>query len=277
MGFSGGGSNILKAHQHDGTVSQDGGSLDADNITQMGMAAGDIMYSDGTHLQILNLGSATDTLTVNGAATGPEWASSAGSGGNYSFIETITQASDAEKFLATLATDYVYADFSHLVMTGNFKSRCAANYTVGLQMRLSHSAGEGLDTSGYFNTGIYFNQADGLNSVFWSSNAGQPLYTDTTTGQGINDAMTINFQVDFYNNVMTDGSYLLKPFFYQSCVNSFNGYQSGFGYHESTTGHAPSALHEFEFAFFNNDYTKPTGVYEVLQDSTVSFWSVANT
>ena len=69
----------------------------------------------------------------------------------------------------------------------------------------------------------------------------------------------------------------LNRFFYQSCVNSFNGYQSGFGYHESTTGHAPSALHEFEFAFFNNDYTKPTGVYEVLQDSTVSFWSVANT
>ena len=276
MGFSGGGTGVLTNHTHDTAVTNDGGALAA-NATMFGLSAGSLLYSDGSNIQELGVGSATDSLVVNAGATAPEWATAAGAGGNYSFIETITQASDAEKFLATLATDYVYADFSHLVMTGNFKSRCAANYTVGLQMRLSHSAGEGLDTSGYFNTGIYFNQADGLNSVFWSSNPGQPLYTDTTTGQGINDAMTINFQVDFYNNVLTDGSYLLKPFFYQSCVNSFNGYQSGFGYHESTTGHAPSALHEFEFAFFNNDYTKPTGVYEVLQDSTVSFWSVANT
>lgn len=276
MGFAGGGGGVLTNHTHDTAVTNDGGALAA-NATMFGLSAGSLLYSDGSNIQELGVGSATDSLVVNAGATAPEWATAAGAGGNYSFIETITQASDSEKFLATLATDYLYADFSHLVMTGNFKSRCAANYTVGLQMRLSHSAGEGLDTSGYFNTGIYFNQADGLNSVFWSSNAGQPLYTDTTTGQGINDAMTINFQVDFYNNVMTDGSYLLKPFFYQSCVNSFNGYQSGFGYHESTTGHAPSALHEFEFAFFNNDYTKPTGVYEVLQDSTVSFWSVANT
>lgn len=276
MGFSGGSANVTKAHTHDSTVVQDGGSLAA-NVTQFGLSAGSILYSDGSNIQELGVGSATDSLVVNAGATAPEWATAAGAGGNYSFIETITQASDAEKFLATLATDYVYADFSHLVMTGNFKSKCAAGYTVGLQMRLSHSAGSGLDTAGYYNTAIYFNQADGLNSVYWSGNAGIPLYTDTTTGQGINDAMTVNFQVDFYNNVLTDSAYVLKPCFYQCTCNPFNGYQSGFFYHESAAAHPHETLHEFEFAFFNNDYTKPTGVYEVLQDSTVSFWSVANT
>jgi len=34
MGFSGGGSNVLLPHTHDGTVAQDGGPLDFNNITQ---------------------------------------------------------------------------------------------------------------------------------------------------------------------------------------------------------------------------------------------------
>ena len=42
MGFSGGGSNILKSHTHDGTVAQDGGALDFNNITQSQSSAGDV-------------------------------------------------------------------------------------------------------------------------------------------------------------------------------------------------------------------------------------------
>jgi len=34
VGFSGGGSNVLLPHKHDGTVAQDGGPLDFDNVTQ---------------------------------------------------------------------------------------------------------------------------------------------------------------------------------------------------------------------------------------------------
>ena len=40
MGFSGGGSNILKPHTHDSTILQDGGNLDFKNITQSDMSAG---------------------------------------------------------------------------------------------------------------------------------------------------------------------------------------------------------------------------------------------
>ena len=81
MGFSGGGSNILKAHKHDGTVVQDGGSLDFDNITQADLTAGDVVYSNGTHLQRLAIGAATNQLAVNGAATAPEWVAGGGGGG----------------------------------------------------------------------------------------------------------------------------------------------------------------------------------------------------
>jgi len=67
MGFSGGGSNVLKPHTHDGTVSQDGGPLNFDNITQGQLNAGDVIYSDGVHIQRLNL-SAGDVLYGTGSA-----------------------------------------------------------------------------------------------------------------------------------------------------------------------------------------------------------------
>ena len=46
MGFSGGGSNVLKSHTHDGTIVQDGGSLNMDNVTQAALTAGDIVTAD---------------------------------------------------------------------------------------------------------------------------------------------------------------------------------------------------------------------------------------
>lgn len=73
MGFSGGGSNVLLPHTHDGTVSQDGGPLNFNNITQSQSAAGQVFFSDGNHLQQLAIGGALDQLRVNGGATAPEW------------------------------------------------------------------------------------------------------------------------------------------------------------------------------------------------------------
>jgi len=72
MGFGGGGSNVTKAHTHDSTIVQDGGSLAA-NVTQFGLSAGSVLYSDGSNIQELAVGSASDVLTVNGPATAPAW------------------------------------------------------------------------------------------------------------------------------------------------------------------------------------------------------------
>jgi hypothetical protein len=81
MGFSGGGSNVLKPHTHDGTVTQDGGSLNMDNVTQAALTSGDVVYSDGVHLQRLAIGSTGDSLQVSGSNL-PAWATaSAGSQG----------------------------------------------------------------------------------------------------------------------------------------------------------------------------------------------------
>jgi hypothetical protein len=82
MGFSGGGGGQTLPHTHDNNIINDGGSLNFDNVTQGGMAAGDITYSDGNHLQILTYPAvpAGETLTAVAASTAPSWAAAAESG-----------------------------------------------------------------------------------------------------------------------------------------------------------------------------------------------------
>jgi len=70
MGFGGGGSNVTKAHTHDSTVVQDGGSLAA-NVTQFGLTSGSILYSDGSNIQELSVGAAAEVLGVSGSL--PAW------------------------------------------------------------------------------------------------------------------------------------------------------------------------------------------------------------
>jgi len=70
MGFGGGGSNVTKAHTHDSTVVQDGGSLAA-NVTQFGLSSGSILYSDGSNIQELIAGSSSEVLAISGGT--PAW------------------------------------------------------------------------------------------------------------------------------------------------------------------------------------------------------------
>ena len=70
MGFGGGGSNVTKAHTHDSTVVQDGGSLAA-NVTQFGLSNGSILFSDGNNIQELSVGAGAQVLGVSGSL--PAW------------------------------------------------------------------------------------------------------------------------------------------------------------------------------------------------------------
>jgi len=110
MGFSGGGANITKSHTHDSTVVQDGGALAA-NVTQFGLSAGSILYSDGSNIQELAVGAATEQLAVNGGATAPEWVTAAAGGsGNLELIETKTASGNTTTdFDFTFATPLNFA------------------------------------------------------------------------------------------------------------------------------------------------------------------------
>ena len=77
MGFSGGGANVTKAHQHDSTVVQDGGALAA-NATQFGLTNGSLLYSDGTNIQELGVG-ASGYVLGTASGTTPTWEAGAAS------------------------------------------------------------------------------------------------------------------------------------------------------------------------------------------------------
>jgi len=160
MGFSGGGSNVTKAHTHSSSIVQDGGALNFSNVTQAGMAAGDITYSNGTALQILNLGSATDTLTVNSGATAPEWAT-ASAAGVYSKLGTDSSTSGA----ATLTVgSFTATDVMQVYFYG-----CSASTTEDdIQITLNSSS------ANYSQRGVYaeFAEVDFQNQSFWSATMG---------------------------------------------------------------------------------------------------------
>jgi len=90
MGFSGGGSNVLLPHTHDGRVAQDGGELDFNNITQANSSAGQIFYSNGTALQQLAYPGvpAGENLTAVALSTAPAWVAGAAATGTFELVDS---------------------------------------------------------------------------------------------------------------------------------------------------------------------------------------------
>jgi hypothetical protein len=91
MGFGGGGSGSLQNHVHNNVPLQ-GGPLDFSNNTIAGMAAGDITYSDGNALQILNAPGVpnNEVLTFAPAATAPSWVVPAAGSNNRVILDSQT-------------------------------------------------------------------------------------------------------------------------------------------------------------------------------------------
>lgn len=117
MGFSGGGSNVLKPHTHDSTILQDGGNLNFQNITQSNMSAGSLTYSDGNHLQELGIGAADDLLTVSGGV--PVWSSH----GDYPVVKLLAveefAAPDSnENILITPGVDLA-TEYAEIIVVAN--------------------------------------------------------------------------------------------------------------------------------------------------------------
>ena len=121
MGFSGGGSNVLKNHRHDGTVLQDGGPLDMDNVTQADLTAGDVIFSDGVHLQRLAIAAANDELRVNAGATAPEWYTPAPAGAStWTQLGTTNVLTSVGGFnVLKVSFSVTLSDYSEIVGIGN--------------------------------------------------------------------------------------------------------------------------------------------------------------
>lgn len=160
MGFSGGGSNVLLPHQHDGTVSQDGGPLDFNNITQSQSASGQIFYSDGAHLQQLSIGAPNDQIRVS-AGNLPEYFTPAGASSTWEVLADVTLGapgtlssgvfSAEDKFIKVLfygasvassllgitcngdtGTNYAYSSFRNYTTTTGGDAEVAMGYLTGV-------------------------------------------------------------------------------------------------------------------------------------------------
>lgn len=119
MGFSGGGSNVLKPHKHSSAV-QDGSPLNMDNVTEGSLTAGDIVYSDGNALQRLAAPGVPsgELLTFAALASAPSW----GAGGGAASMQFVTSSvltvdSNAMEFAISPAVQQ--ADIAYLVIVLN--------------------------------------------------------------------------------------------------------------------------------------------------------------
>jgi len=181
MGFSGGGSNVLKPHTHDGTVVQDGGSLNMDNVTQASLTAGDIVYSDGSHLQRLAIGTPAQQIQVNEGATAPEYFTPAAGASTWTIIDEQTVAGTSIDTGSHAAADsYNMLYFS-----------CAFDADVTNAPEI-----QWYDTAGNLMTGAYY-QVCGFynNALFQQINTSSALLTNSVAIT----AETVNIQMWIFN------------------------------------------------------------------------------
>jgi len=170
MGFSGGGSNVLKAHKHSSAV-QDGGKLDMDNVTEAELTAGDIVYSDGSALQRLAIGTPAQQLKVNAGATAPEYFTPAAAASTWTTLADVTLG------VAGTLDSGVFA--SHSVLT------------IYIFAALSASDGQGIKFNNDSAANQYCSRDFRNGTMFTTSNYACIQFGFVATTNWINSAWTI--------------------------------------------------------------------------------------
>ena len=217
MGFSGGGSNILKPHTHSAAILQDGGNLDFDNVTQGDLAAGDIVYSNGVAMQKLAIGSPAQNLRVNGAGTAPEYYTTAADVGSLELILSDTSIGGLSVWTSPAFSANMKTTYSELILVANFywlspytEFGSVAYFLNGITTGYNDSFGYYYDGSANTNvvkattTRAYCSGAElGLSS-------GEGLHIETTMAQ--NDATTNTVNFHSYSTSSSGTSLVLDTF-----------------------------------------------------------------
>ena len=159
MGFSGGGSNVLKPHKHSNAV-QDGSPLNMNNVTEASLSAGDIVYSDGNALQRLAIGSPAQQIKVNAGATAPEYFTAAVAASNYEFLgaSSVTAGTSVNvTFTEVQPPDYVIGVWTGDVTAGQ-----------GNDIEISGDTNSNYDQIGFYQLATTPTYLSTLNQVRWN-------------------------------------------------------------------------------------------------------------
>ena len=168
MGFSGGGSNVLKPHKHTSAV-QDGSPLNMDNVTEGSLSAGDVVYSDGAALQKLAIGNVADKLEVNPAGNAPQWAAgAAGASGWSSLYSSFNFAGSLDTGFQSSWSAYRYLD---IYLSGQ------TTVNSQIQMRIYDPDGNEYSPSQYFTYGRRL--APGPDDFVFGGGATPPSFSGT--------------------------------------------------------------------------------------------------
>jgi len=211
MGFSGGGSNVLLPHTHDGRISQDGGPLQFNNVTQSQSSAGQVFYSDGVALQQLAYPGvpAGETLTAAALSTAPSWAAAPAASVVWEQLASVTlgapgQLSSGVFSAKTLLDIWIIGANVNVINTAvTFNNDNAAHYR-----------------SGQFVDGVYSMYADDTEVTILASND--------------NDEMTFLHMLTFYDSVTTDTGYMWNGSNTQGSGGADPVTLSGWGYYHGS-------------------------------------------
>jgi hypothetical protein len=190
MPFGGGNQGSLVNHEHNPLVPLDGGAL-ATNATSFGLSAGSTLYSDGTDVQELAIGNASDVMTVSGGV--PAWVAPAGPGATPGWEPWEEfNGSTTSSLLATFATPYVLADFEAL--------RVDFLGTLGTPTayRVHCEYDTGLTGSHYYNQGMRV-EAGTVNGIN-DSNQGAVCPSGQMSVNNLASGATVQGSFYFYEN-----------------------------------------------------------------------------
>jgi len=214
MGFSGGGSNVLKPHTHDGTISQDGGALDMDGVTQGSLTAGDLVYSDGSNLQRLAIGGSGQSLTSSGTA--PQWSVTGAAGSWVSLFE----GKAVDDMDVGGSGDTTFDDYDWIWVFCQYELTAGDGAYIGYQVY--DQTGLMTGASDYKSEGLQCSAGAGLVRVavtddFWD--CGYSEKSNVTLGQ-----------VLFSTRPIKSGGHVTGYFNSNGSPNNYQGWEAGIGW-----------------------------------------------
>jgi len=222
MGFSGGGSNILKPHKHNSLTLQDGGNLDFKNDTQSDMSAGSVTYSNGSHLQELvkPVTPADQVLTFATAGTAPTWGTDPFlERGKLEYLGKHENLLEEDTFTFTFPTPINFDNYAAILVYWHYDLDATAT-TFNTEVTLDANTTANYNLWGYDQAGTTLTGLQSLTQANW-------VIADTALNSGAHQMIFGEFKIVAHEDPLSSGDYypaiVSNAWSYQLTTRQING------------------------------------------------------